>query len=431
MRGDFMLAVAFFAQFGWQIVVLIACLLASAFFSGSETALFTLTRSELQELAASRHWLARLAGRLARKPRSLLNTLLLGNMLVNIGFSATAAVLVLELESADQPAWVVGLASVAPLLTVLLVGEVTPKMLAWTVARKWALLAALPIDILRRVFLPVLWILDVGIVRPFTKILAPSSTKATTDITAEELAGLMRLSAQRGVLARDVGDMLHEIVELTDVTAGEIMIPRVDVVAFDVEKPVAELIELFRETGFRKIPVYRGDLDSVLGVVHAKRLLLHPETPLEQLIRPVSFLPEAANLEKLLAQFRKTRQQMAVVVDEYGGTAGLVTLEDVLEEIVGDIPDYREEPSRPAVQKLTPTRYLVSGDLSIRDWAEAFGLEPVKGRISTIGGLAATLLHRIPREGDSVDYHNLRLTVHAMRRRRVEAVRLDWIGGRP
>jgi putative hemolysin len=426
-----MLAVASFLPFGWQGVVLVACLLASAFFSGSETALFTLTRSQLHEMGESRHGLARLAARLARRPRRLLNTLLLGNMLVNIAFSATAAVLVLELESAGQPAWRVGAASVAPLLAVLLVGEVTPKMLAWSVARKWAILAALPIDLVGWLFLPVLWILDRGIVRPFTKILAPPSAQTATDITAEELAGLMRLSAARGVLAHDVGDMLHEIVELTDATAGEIMVPRVDVVAFDIEKPAAELIDLFRETGFRKIPVYRGDLDDILGVIHAKRLLLHPGTPLEELVRPVSFLPEAANLEKVLAQFRKTGRQMAVVVDEYGGTAGLVTLEDVLEEIVGDIPDYREAPSRPAVQKLSPTQYLVSGDLSIRDWVEAFRLEPVKGRIGTIGGLTAALLNRIPREGDSVDYHNLRLTVHAMRRRRVEAVRLDWIGGQP
>lgn len=429
--GEHMLALTFLTQYGWQACVMALCLLASAFFSGSETALFTLTRGELHELSTSRHWLSRLAARLARKPRSLLNTLLLGNMLVNIAFSANAAVFVLDMEAAGQPAWLVGLASVAPLIAVLLIGETTPKMLAWSVARKWSILAALPIDLLRRLFFPVLWILDHAVVEPCTRILAPRSTEASTAITAEELAGLMRLSAERGLLDHDVGDMLHEIVELADATAGEIMVPRVDIVAFDIEKPATELVALFRETGFRKIPVYRDDLDDVLGVINAKRLLLHPETPLEELVRPVSFLPEAANLEKVLAQFRKTRKQMAVVVDEYGGTAGLVTLEDVLEEIVGDIPDYREAPTRPAVQKLSPTQYLVSGDLSIRDWVEAFRLEPVKGRISTIGGLTAALLNRIPREGDSVDYHNLRLTVHAMRRRRVEAVRLDWIGGQP
>ncbi|MBN1554441.1 MAG: HlyC/CorC family transporter [Phycisphaerae bacterium] len=426
-----MIGAACIDPFGWQTVVMVVCLLASAFFSGSETALFTLTRSQLQELRASRHWPGRVAARLARKPRRLLNTLLLGNMLVNIAFSATAAVLVLKLEASGQPAWLVGVASAAPLLAVLLVGEVTPKMLAWSIARRWAVTAAPLIDVLCRLFLPVLWILDRGIVEPATRILAPHPAETGSEITPEELAGLMQLSARRGLLDRDVGDMLNEIVELTDLTAGEIMVPRVDMVAYDVNHSVAGLIDLFRETGFRKIPVYRDDLDHVLGVIHARRLLLHPETPLEELVRPVSFLPEAANLEKVLAQFRKTRRQLAVVVDEYGGTAGLVTLEDVLEEIVGDIPDYREAPSRPAVQKLSPTRYLVSGDLSVRDWAEAFGLAPVKGRISTIGGLTATLLNRIPREGDSVDYHNLRLTVHATRRRRVEAVRLEWIGGQP
>ncbi|MBN1943523.1 MAG: HlyC/CorC family transporter [Phycisphaerae bacterium] len=433
-----MIAAAVFNGFGWYGAVMAICLLASAFFSGSETALFTLTPAQRHEMRSSRHWPSRLAARLAGRPRTLLNTLLLGNMLVNIAFSAMAAVFALELESAGRAVWLVGTASVLPLLAVLLLGEVTPKLLALTVARRWAVISALPIDLLRRLFLPVLWLLDRGVVEPCTRILAPRSDPAATDITAEELAGLMRLGARRGVLDHDVSDMLREIIELTDVTAGDIMVPRVDVVAYDVAKSPAGLIELFRETGFRKIPVYRDNLDDVLGVVHAKRLLLHPETPLERLVRPVSFLPEAANLEKVLAQFRKTRRQMAVVVDEYGGTAGLITLEDVLEEIVGDIPDYREAPARPPVQKLSPTQYLVSGDLSIRDWAEAFGLAPVRGRVSTIGGLAAALLNRIPREGDSAVYHNLRLTVHAMRRRRVEAVRVEWtclpagkVGGQP
>ncbi len=420
----------FVLEHGWSFGAMLGCLLASAFFSGSETALFTLSHSQRQQFHASRRGIERLVGRLTRRPRSLLNTLLLGNMLVNIAFSATAAVLVLELESTGREAWVVGVASVAPLLTVLLLGEVTPKMLAYSTARRWAVLAAGPIEAIRRLFLPILWVLDRGLVEPCSRLLLPSPARES-DITAEELQNLLALSARRGVLDHDTGEMLHEIVELTDVTAGEIMVPRVDMIAYDLEKGPAGLIELFRRTGLRKLPVYRTDLDHLLGVIHAKRLLLNPETPIPELLRPVSFLPETADLDKVLTQFRTTRRQMAIVVDEYGGTAGLITLEDVLEEIVGDLSDRRDKPSVPAaVRRIGPTQYVVSGDLSVRDWAEAFGMvEPVEGRISTFGGLVTSLLGRIPRAGDTVTYRNLRFTVRAMRRRRVESIGVEWIGG--
>lgn len=416
-------------DWGWQSVVMTICLLASAFFSGSETALFTLTPGQRREMRASRHPLNRLAAQLAEQPRSLLNTILLGNMLVNIAFSAIAAVLVLEWKMTHPPAWMVTAASIAPLLAVLLMGEITPKLLALSIARQWAIAAAFPLALLRRLFTPVLWMLDHALVEPFTRLLAPRSPEAPSTLGVEELAGLMQLSARRGVLDRDIGDLLREIIELTDIKAGDIMVPRVDIVAHDIEKPVAELIETFRHTGFRKIPVYRGDLDHVLGVLHARQVLLQPDRPLTELLRPLPFLPEAADLEKVLARFRKTGRQMAIVVDEYGGTAGLITLQDVLEEIIGNIPDDREASSRPAVQKLGPTQYLLSGDLSIREWAEAFGLPMIRSRVSTIGGLTTALLNRIPREGDSTTFHNLRLTVHAMRRRRVETVRVEWLGG--
>ncbi|MBS3820792.1 MAG: DUF21 domain-containing protein [Planctomycetes bacterium] len=411
-----------------QLLAMALLLLASAFFSGSETALFTLTAGQREAFKASRHASARWVHTLTSRPSRLLNTLLMGNMVVNIAFSATAAVLVLELETAGHNPAVVATASLAPLLAVILFGEVTPKMLAWSIAPHWSRIAAGPIIAIQRLLLAPVWVLERILVGPMTRIVAPQ-TPPPRDITADELGALMDLSARRGVIDRDTGEILQEIVELTDLRACDIMVPRVDMIAFDINQPREALRELFRRTRLRRVPVCDGDLDHILGLVHAKRVLLNPDRPIRELLRPVTFLPEAANLEKLLLQFRRGAKQMAIVVDEYGGTAGLVTLEDVIEEIVGDIPDLSEVNQPPEVEKRSECEYLVGGDLAIHDWADAFEMEIDRKRISTLGGLVAARLGHIPRVGDEVTCRNLRFGVRSMRGRRVETIRVEVLGG--
>lgn len=412
-----------------ELAALAGLLLASAFFSGSETALFNLTRGEIHELTRG-GWAGHLVSRLVARPRRLLNTLLLGNMLVNVAYSATAAVLVLQFQAEHMPGWAVGAMSVVPLLVLILLGEVTPKMLAYAGARQWALVAANPIALLQRVLSPLIWALDRALVAPLTMIFAPR-TIAPPTISADELAALMRLSARRGILDATTSAMLQEIVELSEVRVAEVMAPRVELIAFDINRPRQQLIDLFAETKLRKIPVYDGQLDHALGVIHAKRLLLNPHTPLREMIRPVWFVPETARLDTVLAQFRQRRNQMAIVVDEYGGTAGLVTLEDVLEEIVGNIPDRREEPEPEPVVDLGDGRYRISGDLAVRDWAEAFDFPLEHGRISTVGGFVTSLLGRIARVGDCATCRNLTFTVEAMRGRRIAALTLARQEARP
>ena len=411
---------------GWEMGILAVTLLLSAFFSGSETALFTLSPADLQRFGATGGLGARSVGRLMRRPRRLLNTLLLGNMIVNIAFSATAAVLVLERQRAGQGAWGVALASLLPLLAVILFGEVTPKMLAYSVARQWSVVVAWPILLLQRVFVPVLWFLERGLVNPLTRLVAPHASSAPF-ITAEELSALMALSARRGILDPDAGEMLQEIIQLKDLDARDVMVPRLEMVGFDIAHDRQELIDLFRKTRLRKVPVYEGDFDHVLGVIHAKRVLMQPDGELRGMVRPVSYLPEAADLERVLHHFRSRHTQMAIVVDEYGGTAGLITLEDVLEEIVGDIRDIDEAEPSPAVRRISDREYVLSGRLLVRDWAEMFDLEPVEKRISSLGGLVTQLLGRIPQVGDVVMYRNLRFTVTALRGRRVHTLRLELL----
>lgn len=412
---------AFFLAHGWEILLMGILLGCSAFFSGTETALFNLTRGQLHRFSRENP-LKQLVPSIMHRPQDVLNTLLLGNMIVNTAFAAISATLVLELEERGAGAWAVGAASLGSVLGLILAGEVMPKAAAFVLSERWAPLGALPTAFFMRIFQPVLWLLWKGFVYPITRLAAPR--RLPSAVTVEELDALLELSARRGVIDRDAGQMLQEIIQLEDLRVRDVMRPRVDIIAFDVAAPVEELIELFRRSRRRKITVYEGDLDHILGVVHAKRLFLSPQTPIRQLLAPAFYVPEAANLERLLLHFRVTRNQMAIVVDEYGGTAGLVTLEDVLEVIVGDIADSREAQETPAVQRLGPQEYLVDGDLAIHEWVEAFGMDLGGPRITTIGGFVCSLLGRIPKVGDTARYRNLEFTVQSMRGRRLGTLRL-------
>jgi putative hemolysin len=223
--------------------------------------------------------------------------------------------------------------------------------------------------------------------------------------------------------------MLQEIMELSDLRIHDIMIPRVDIVAYDIAGPADGLVEEFRRTHLRRIPVHEGDIDNILGVVHAKQLLLSPETPLRDLIVSVPFVPEAGIVERVLLQLMVTKSQMAIVVDEYGGTAGLVTLEDILEEVVGDIPDPHDLDRGPAVEQISDREYLLDGNLAIHEWTDAFKIDLSGQRISTIGGFVTSLLGKIPQTGESVTYRNLKFTVESMRHRRIGKIRLERLEG--
>lgn len=411
------------AAHSWTLGTMGLLLLASAFFSGSETALFSLTAAQKHKLKSSRNWFSTLAVGLTDRPRRLLNTLLLGNMLINVAYSSTVAVLVLELRSSGGAGWLIGAVSLLGLLSLILFGEVMPKMLAFSTAQKWSTLAAGPIYVIQNILHPILWVLETILVGPIAKIAAPRSEE-NTNITGEELSALMSLSARRGIIDHEAGDLIREITELTDVKAGDVMVPRVDVISYDVDDKPAGLIKLFKKTHLRKIPVFEKNLDNVLGLIYAKHLLLMPTTPLRELLQPVSFVPETANLDRVLMQFRVMRKQMAIVVDEYGGSAGLITLEDVLEEIVGDIPDTSQADLPESVQKLSDVEYLIRGDLSVRDWVEVFRIDLSHHRISTLGGLVTWLLGKIPQPGDVCTFRNLQFTVEKIQGRRVRTLRL-------
>ncbi len=409
----------------WHFGAMAVLLAFSGFFSGTETAMFSLSRGQLHQMKLS-SGTGRVVAAMMAKPENILNCLLLGNMLVNVAYAATSTLIVYNLKDAGASGLVVAPSILCPLLVLILIGEVGPKTMAYVYRQRWASLAAGPMVIIQRILWPVLRLSQVLLIGPLTQIIAPA--RQSDLIKAEELAAMLELSAKQGIIDHDASELIQEILELPDLHVNDIMVPRVDMVTFNLDGTKSDLVDLFVKTRLRKIPVYDRNADNIVGVVHFKRLLLEKASSLRELVVKVPFVPEAANLERLLMQLRVKRAQMAIVVDEYGGTAGLVTIEDVLEEIVGDIPDpYESQAGGAVIEKVGPAEYIVQGDLAIHEWSDIFTTDLTSLRISTIGGFVLSQLGKIPSPGDTVTYRNLKFTVLNMRRHRIAKLRLELL----
>jgi len=397
-----------------------ACLLAaSGFFSGSETALFSLTFDERRELRQRPGRAARATMALLDEPSALLATILFGNMLVNVSYFSISTVVAMKLrEESDAAAAAFAGTSLA---AVILFGEVIPKALAVNLSALFAPVCAIPLLILRYVLSPVDFVLA-RVVRTFSRVFRLHKLRPDR-IAAEELKMLVELSEQKGVLSHPEGELIAEVVEFGEIRVAEVMTPRVDVPAFDANGSIEDLRKLLLETMWRKVPVYEESIDNILGVIHAKDVLLSDERDVRKFIRGVLYVPSLAPVEKVLRQFREKRVHFAIAVDEYGGFDGVVNVEDILEEIIGQM-ETEFEREGPLVEQIGPAEYRLAGDLSIRDWNELFQLEVDFPGFDTIGGLVLLLLGHIPKEGESVDFGQLTFTVERMRKRKIETILL-------
>lgn len=390
-------------------------LVLSGMFSSSETALFSLDE-EGRRRAGPR------AQALLAAPRDLLVTILLCNLVVNLAFF-TVTPLLLPSEGARGAV----LGGVLALVAVLVCGEILPKTLALRSPVLLARVAAPPLAVLVGVLMPlrrvVSWVLDL------CHRLIGEHEREERRLSAEALADALERSARQGVLEVGEADLVAEIVELSSMRVREIMTPRVDMLALDLEDAEEERAAAMRATRRARLtwlPVVRGDLDTIVGRVEIRDLLARPDEPLERLVMPVVFVPEVAPVLMMLQQLREARVAEAVVVDEWGGTAGVVTLEDLFEELVGELR-VEEETAEPSVIPLGEGRFRVSGGLSVRDWNDQFELEVVPNAFETVGGYVTVVLGRLPRVGDRVSLAGgLEGQVHEVRGRRVHSLDM-WV----
>ncbi len=419
---------------GWDVpeylmlAALPPLLIASGFFSGSETALFGMSANERMMVRRRAPFASRAIETLLAERRMLLITILLGNMTVNVVFFVLSSMLVLKAEAGVAAG--LGL-SLLSLLLIVLAGEVLPKVTANTFRQRFASVTGPPLLVLHRAIGPLRVVLDLAVVAPLARLTAPSATPPA--LGADELTALLDVSGTEGVIARDEQKLLEDVVNFSSLKVRDVMTPRVRLDALPWTARREEVVEMARETRRTKAPVYRGSLDDILGILHCKRYLLDErgeQTPLLAHVTPPCFVPESATLDKLLDHFRDSGVQLAIVVDEYGGTAGILALEDIVEEIVGDITGSTDEAHPPAV-KLGPNRWRAPGDLGVHDWASVFGRSVLSTRASTLGGLILERLGRAARVGDAVTLANVRFAVEKLDRARIVSVIVTLLGDEP
>ena len=398
-----------------------ALLYFSGLFSGSETAFFSLSKLDLGEMPPKSR-----VRRLMEEPEKLLIAILVGNTLVNVAAGSLGALAALALSRAHHYPEGLTIALEVGVVTfvILVVGEVAPKMYAMQrnveVARRNSGLLSVVMNVLR----PVISALDalvrklggdpVGGERPF--------------VTAEELRTIVALSEERGTLEEDERDMIDSVMEFGDTVVRELMIPRVDMECFDSTVTVGVATDGVKELGFSRVPVYEGDIDHIVGILYAKDLLKFDtqtdrDRPITDILRPPLFTPESKNAGELLRELQRRRTHIAVVVDEYGGTAGLVTLEDLIEEIVGEIRDEhdQEEPLLTIIDKST---LIADGMVRLDELAESMGLTFEGESVETLGGYLMDAFGRIPSEGEKIERDGAEFTIESVVEQRITSVRV-------
>ena len=399
-------------------------LLLSAFFSGSETAFFSLSKIHLKKLEKENDRKTRRVVRLLHNPRELLIIILIGNTIVNVAASSIAATLALKWAeslggSAGSLALVVEIVVMTMLL--LIVGEITPKLIAFSSPEKFAIHAGFVLECMRYLLWPIIKILSF-ISSIFSDKSAP---RFQSNLTSEDFKNLINSKVTENSLEESEKMIIDSIFRFSSITAREIMVPRVDIEAIDIGQGIDALKQLIIDEGYSKIPIYRKNIDSIIGMVYAKDIILNPEkTNIHALLRPTIFIPENVKIQNLLNQFRTRKIQFAIVVDEYGGTSGLITLEDILEELVGEILDEYDE-EQAYVTKLTENEYMLNAMVSVAELNRTFNLNIDEDEYDNLADFLYDSMNKVPTRNEKYFYDNaVQFTISNIKANRINYVRM-------
>ncbi len=399
-------------------------LLVSAFFSAVETALVSANRTRLSHRAdAGDAAAARALVLLSDGPR-LFGVTLVGGTLANTFVTTLATLWFIH----RFDAWVVPWLVIALTALLLVTGEIVPKAIARAQADNLAVRLAPPLDALSRFFAPLIGTVNL-VATGLVRLLGVKASPARAALNRQDFQLLLDESEETGQVAPGQGRILSRVMDFGETAVGQAMRPRTEIVAVELGTTVREVIGVVRQKGFTRIPVYRDDLDQIVGIVHLFDLFRAPSSdlPVDGLLRPVDFVPEAKPCDELLREMRARRRAIAIVVDEYGGTAGLVTVEDLVEELVGDIRG-EEEAAATAFRPLDGGRHAVDGTARIVDVNEGLGLDLPEGDYETVAGLFLERFGRIPGVGDTVQAQGVRLEVLVADARRIKTLAVGRAG---
>lgn len=405
-----------------QILIVIGLLALSAFFSSSETAMMAVNKIRVRNLADAGLSSAQTLMKVLDNQPKMLSAILIGNNIVNISASSLATILVTR-AFGDM---YVGVGTGILTLLVLIFGEITPKTSATLYSETMALRFAKPIYMIMQVLTPVIFIVD-KLSQGVLRLLHVDPNKKQDAITEDELRTIVEVSHEEGVIESDEKKMIYNVFDFGDSVAKDIMVPRIDMTFIDVDATFSEVIEVFREVKYTRYPVYEETTDNVIGIINIKDLLLTENQKkfcIRDYLREPLYTYEFKKTAELMVELRKTQNNIAIVLDEYGATAGLITLEDMLEEIVGEIRDEYDEDEEDLIRRIGPREYVVEAAMKLDDLNDQLGLDLESEDYGSIGGFIIGLLDHLPEEGEEVTHKTLRFVVDKVDRNRIDKIHL-------
>lgn len=404
-----------------QLIAVIILLCLSAFFSSSETALTTVNQIRMRTLADNGDKRAARVLHVTGNPGKMLSAILIGNNIVNLSASSISTSLAIHLFGNTGA----GIATGILTFLILIFGEVTPKTMATIKADSMSLTVAAPIGFLMKILTPVIFIinkLSLGLML----LLHVNIKDAQKKMTEEELRTIVDVSQENGVIEHEERDMIHNLFDFGDAEAKEIMVPRIDMTFVQADATYQEVLDIFRQDMFTRLPVYEDSTDNVIGIINMKDFLLQNDTPefsVRNLLREPYFTYEHKNTADLFLEMRKSSISLAIVLDEYGVTAGLITLEDLLEEIVGEIRDEYDADEEDDITRISDREFYVLGSANLNDVSEALSLHFTSDDYDTIGGYCLGLLDHLPEKNEIIlTDNNILLRIDRMEKNRIERI---------
>lgn len=418
----------------FEILLIILLTLINAFFSASEIAIVSLSKTKTNLLIEEGNPRAKIIKQLLSEPSKFLATIQVGITLSSFLASATAATSIsdnlsfflkkLNIPGSEQISVI--LITILLAFFTLVFGELFPKRLALQKSEKLALAAAKPVLVTSKIALPFVRLLTLT-TNMLLRVFNINSEKLEEKVSEEEIRSMIEVGEENGVINEIEKDMIDSIFEFDDTLAKEIMTPRTHVFDLDIDTPTTDMLDQIIEEQYSRIPVFEGDSDNILGVLYMKDLFSHIKKndfetlDIRSLLRPAYFVPETKKIDNLFKELQATNNHMAILIDEYGGFSGIVTIEDLIEEIMGNISDEHDE-SEECIQRIDQDNYLVSGLASIDEINEFFGQDIPSNDYDTIGGFIITLLGSIPKENEdyNIDYHNLNIKITKVSENRID-----------
>jgi putative hemolysin len=404
-----------------QLLIVIFLLLLSAFFSSAETALTTSNKIRLRSMAEEGNKRAKRVLEITDDSGKMLSAILIGNNVVNLSASSIATALAIKLFGNAGA----GIATGSLTILVLIFGEISPKTFATIHADKISLAYAGLINGLMKVLTPAIFIIN-KLSMGFLMLLRVDASANQNTMTEDELRTIVDVSHEEGVIETEEREMINNVFDFGDAQAKEVMVPRIDMTFADINNTYDELLEIFREDKFTRLPVYEDSTDNVVGIINMKDLLLAEDKKsfsVRSIMRKAYYTYEHKNTAELLLEMRKSSINIAIVLDEYGATAGLITLEDLLEEIVGEIRDEYDLDEEDPIQKINNSEYMVQGSMNLNDLCDRLNLDLISEDYDSIGGYMIGLLDHLPRVGESISTpEDVFLRVEDMEKNRINKI---------